>query len=77
MLFLIPYIRSKILLTWSPEQISNRLKLEYPDNKRRQISTTKIYSMIYRRQIVGITRKHLRKKGKQFCILIGIASLKM
>ena len=66
MLFLIGYIREKILLTWSPEQISNRLKLEYPDNRKRQISTNKIYSMIYRRQVLGITRKHLRKKGKRF-----------
>jgi len=66
MSFLTAYIRDKILKTWSPEQISNRLKLEYPNDKRKQISTNKIYSMIYRRQIAGITRKHLRKKGKRF-----------
>lgn len=65
-MFLIGYIRNKILATWSPEQISNRLKLEYPENKRKQISTTKIYKMIYGRKIAGITRKHLRKKGKRF-----------
>ena len=64
--FLIGYVKEKILLTWSPEQISNRLKLEYPNNKKRQISTNKVYSMIYRRQIPNITRKNLRKKGKQY-----------
>jgi len=64
--FLIEYIKEKILLTWSPEQISNRLKLEYPKDKRKQISTNKVYSMIYRRQIPDITRKNLRKKGKRF-----------
>jgi len=65
-LFLTAYIREKILKTWSPEQISNRLKFEYPDDKRKQLSTSKIYSMIYSRQIAGITKKHLRKKGKRF-----------
>ena len=40
--FLIRYIKEKILLTWSPEQISNRLKLEYPNDKRRQICTNKV-----------------------------------
>jgi len=64
--FLVPYIKEKIFLTWSPEQISNRLKLEYPNDKRKQLSTNKIYSLIYRRQISGITRKNLRKKGKRF-----------
>lgn len=64
--FLIGYVKEKILLTWSPEQISNRLKLEYPNDKRKQISTNKVYSMIYRRQIPDITRKNLRKKGKQY-----------
>ena len=64
--FLIKYVREKILLTWSPEQISNRLKLEYPKNKRKQICTNKIYSMIYRRQVPDISRKNLRKKGKRY-----------
>jgi len=66
MKFLVPYIKEKILLTWSPEQISNRLKLEYPNDKRKQISTNKIYSLVYRRQIPAVTRKNLRKKGKRF-----------
>ena len=64
--FLIRYVKEKILLTWSPEQISNRLKLEYPNDKRRQICTNKVYSMIYRRQVPEVSRKNLRKKGKRF-----------
>lgn len=64
--FLVEYIKEKIELTWSPEQISNRLKLEYPKDKKKQISTNKIYEMIYRGQIPGISRKNLRKKGKRF-----------
>lgn len=64
--FLIGYIKEKILLRWSPEQISNRLKLEYPKDKKKQISTNKVYSMIYRGQIPEVSRKNLRKKGKRF-----------
>lgn len=64
--FLVEYIKEKIQLTWSPEQISNRLKMEYPKDKKKQISTNKIYAMIYRGQIPDISRKNLRKKGKRF-----------
>ena len=64
--FIKGYIKEKIQQTWSPEQISNRLKLEYPKDKRKQICTNKVYSMIYRGQIPEVSRKNLRKKGKRF-----------
>lgn len=64
--FLKEYIRDKIKLTWSPEQISNRLKKDYPTDNKKHISTNKIYSLIYRREISEISRKNLRKKGKHY-----------
>jgi len=62
---LIEYIREKILETWSPEQISNKLKIDFPNDASMQISFKKIYSLIYDGQIPGITKKNLRHKGKK------------
>jgi len=62
---LIEYIEDKILETWSPEQISNRLKFDFPNDNTMQISFKKIYSLIYTHKIPGITKKNLRHKGKK------------
>lgn len=48
---------------WSPEQITGRLKLKYPDDKQRHIGKDAIYAYVYskRKDLV----KHLRcQKGK-------------
>jgi len=62
---LIEYIKGKILNTWSPEQISNRLEIDYPDDLSMRISFKSIYTLIYNGDIKGITKKNLRRKGKK------------
>jgi len=57
------YIIRKIKRYWSPEQISGRLKLSYPDEKDRWIGKDSIYKYVYseRKDLV----KYLRcQKGK-------------
>ena len=57
------YIHVKIKLKWSPEQISGRLKISYPDDRSRRIGKDSIYKYIYseRKDLV----KYLRcQKGK-------------
>jgi IS30 family transposase len=57
------YIIKKIKLYWSPEQISGRLQLKWPDDKDRKIGKDSIYKYIYdhRKDLV----KYLRcQKGK-------------
>jgi IS30 family transposase len=57
------YIIKKIKEKWSPEQISGRLKIDYPDESKKRIGKDSIYKFIYneRKDLV----KHLRcQKGK-------------
>lgn len=62
---------------WSPNQIAERLKMEYPDRNNMRISPETIYSYIYvhpketlRREMIGsLRRQHKRrrkKKGENF-----------
>jgi len=56
------YVDRKLKLKWSPEQISGRLKIEYPLEKDKHIGKDSIYKYIYqeRKDLV----KHLRcQKG--------------
>ena len=41
------YIHEHLKLSWSPEQIANRLKMEYPNSKNMQISHETIYAYLY------------------------------
>ncbi|MFC1644869.1 IS30 family transposase [Patescibacteria group bacterium] len=41
------YIIRKLFLYWSPEQISGRLKIDYPDDKSKWIGKDSIYNFIY------------------------------
>jgi IS30 family transposase len=45
---LIDYVKEKLRLYWSPEQISNRLKLDYPRQPRMRISFKTIYRWLGR-----------------------------
>lgn len=57
------YIIRKIKKYWSPEQISGRLKLKWPDDKIRHIGKDSIYAFIYEER-KGLV-KYLRcQKGK-------------
>lgn len=56
------YVEKKLKCHWSPEQISGRIKKDYPKDKKRRIGKDSIYHWIYseRKDLV----KHLRcKKG--------------
>ena len=44
------YVREKLYLYWSPEQISERLLIDYPDNSLMRISFETIYRFIYKLQ---------------------------
>lgn len=57
------YVAIKIKLYWSPEQISGRLKLDYPNDRYSHIGKDSIYKYVYaeRKDLV----KYLRcRKGK-------------
>ena len=41
------YVKKKLKLGWSPEQISMRLKEAFPDDERMQVSHETIYTFIY------------------------------
>lgn len=57
------YIVEKLSLYWSPEEISERWKMEHPDS--RGFSTSTIYRYIKNHRFEGISRKtHLRRRGK-------------
>lgn len=56
------YIIEKLNQFWSPEQISMRLRIDYPDQI---VGVSTIYRYIKRKDFSGITqRTHLRRKGK-------------
>lgn len=56
------YVVEKLNLFWSPEQISMRLRMEYPDQI---VGVSTIYRYIKRKDLDGITKQtHLRRKGK-------------
>ena len=44
---LVAYIRDKLMETWSPEQISGRLPLEYPARQDMRISHSSIYRWLH------------------------------
>ncbi len=55
------YVCHRIRQDWSPEQISNYLKKEYPDDLEMSVSTEGIYRWLYEDTIVGgELHKHLR-----------------
>lgn len=56
------YVVEKLNRFWSPEQISMRLRMEYPDQI---VGVSTIYRYIKRKDLEGITKHtHLRRKGK-------------
>lgn len=75
------YIEEKLVLGWSPEQISIRLPLEYKKNRSMRISYEAIYQEVYRRVRRGgngavkdgeqdlrplLARRHTRRAKKGF-----------
>src|SRR5262249_21770194 len=60
-------VASKLILDWSPEQISGWLKAEYPDNESMSVSHETIYRSLFI-QARGVLKKelldHLRSKRR-------------
>ena len=44
---LLEYIREKLSLKWSPEQISHKITRDFPDNEQMRVSHETIYTYIY------------------------------
>lgn len=66
------YVHEKLSLFWSPEQIANRLKLEYPKDKNMRASKETIYAYIYalprgtlkKELIRNLRRKHAYRRER-------------
>lgn len=66
------YVREKLVLLWSPEQIANRLKLEYPKDKSMRATKETIYAYIYahpkgtlkKELIQSLRRKHAYRRDR-------------
>src|ERR1700688_1958724 len=60
-------VASKLILDWSPEQISGWLKTEYPDDESMRVSHETIYRSLFI-QARGVLKKelmdHLRSKRR-------------
>lgn len=62
------YVTRQLERGWPPEIIANRIKRDYPNNKKMRMSTEAIYQWIFRDAMTGgelhshLIRKH--KKGK-------------
>ena len=61
---LVQYIENSLNKTWSPEQITGRLRLDYKDDKSMHIGFKIIFRWIYQKVIVRGNLNNLRRKGK-------------
>lgn len=63
---LVAYVESKLRLEWSPEEIANRIRMDYPDNDQMRISHETIYRWVYLESSVeGTLYQSLRRKHKK------------
>lgn len=67
---LLSYLKEKLELRWSPEQISNHLKNEFPDQKEMHISHETIYRYVYlhakktlREELIAQLRRKKKTRG--------------
>ena len=59
---LVGYVEAHLLMTWSPEQIVNRMKMEHPENPGMKVSFCTIYRWL-KRDLLGrsaLLKQHLR-----------------
>jgi IS30 family transposase len=62
----VKYVEVRLQREWSPEEISNRLRIDYPDDERMRISHETIYRWIYLDAAVeGDLYRNLRRKHKK------------
>lgn len=57
------YVQQKLRLTWSPEQVSGRIRLDYPGDPRMRVSHTTIYRWLHKNQLAQAAMIHLRHEG--------------
>ena len=63
---LVAYVGSKLKLEWSPEEIANRIRIDYPDDDQMRISHETIYRWIYLdASFDGTLYQSLRRKRKR------------
>jgi IS30 family transposase len=63
---LVAYVESKLRCDWSPEEIANRIRIDYPNDERMRISHETIYRWIYLDSSVdGTLYLNLRRKHKK------------
>jgi len=63
---LMRYVRRKLKQKWSPEEITGRLKIDYPSDLSMRMSHEAIYSWVYKMCKTGETlNKHLRRGRKR------------
>lgn len=66
------YVQEKLFLFWSPEQIANRLPLEYPKDKSMRTTKETIYAYVYalpkgslkKELIKSLRRKHAYRRER-------------
>jgi IS30 family transposase len=72
-------VASKLILDWSPEQVSGLLKIEYPDDESMRVSHETIYRSLFI-QARGVLKKelmgHLRSKRRIRATRSTLVSLK-
>ena len=59
---LVAYVDKRLRSDWSPEQIANRIHMDYPDDGQMRVSVEAIYAWVYTAGRHGSTvHKHLRR----------------
>lgn len=61
---LMTYVAKRLEESWSPEQISGRIVLDFPQDLKMRMSPKTIYRLIYKKHLVKGEVKVLRRKGK-------------
>jgi len=61
------YVQEKLALRWSPEEISKRIAMDYPEDKQMRVSHETIYSFIYLRSKKSLREclKNNLRRGKK------------
>lgn len=63
---LVRYVESRLRKQWSPEEISNRLLIDYPNNQNMRVSHETIYRWVYLdATVAGDLYLHLRRRRKK------------
>ena len=62
---LMRYVISRLKRKWSPEQIANRLKVDYPDNRAMRFSHEGIYQWIYNQSKVDKPYYEYLRRGRK------------